>query len=257
VLKLVDTHAHLSSEQFTGDRAAVIERAHDAGVFLIVDVGVDLATSRDAVKLASGSTGVRAAVGVHPHEARTVDDEGMAALAELGKEPGVIAIGETGLDYYRELSSRESQRAAFDRHLALAHELDKPVIVHHREAVSEVLALIRGYVGKVRAVLHCYSGGVVALREALDLGCHISLGGPVTFKQASELREVAKTVPLDRLLLETDSPYLAPVPMRGRRNEPAYIVHVAETIAGLRGLTLSKVADATTRNVEVFFGVDQ
>jgi TatD DNase family protein len=252
---LADTHAHLADAQFDADREAVLARARDAGVSLVVDVGFDLASSERCVSLAGSTTGVWAAVGVHPHDAGALDDEALARLGRLARESRVVAIGETGLDFHRDHSPRAAQHGAFEAHLALAAEVGKPALVHSRDAYPEVLAALARQQGRVRAVLHCYSGGTAALRQALDLGLYISLAGTVTYSRAEEVREVARLVPLDRLLIETDCPYLAPVPRRGRRNEPAYVVYVAQAVAEQRGLASEALAEATFQNAEGFLGL--
>ena len=256
--RLVDTHAHLDDEAFAADRDEVLTRARAAGVDTIITVGADLASSRQAVALAERHPWIYAAVGVHPHDAVQADEAALAELARLAGHERVVAIGEIGLDFYRDLSPRPAQREALWAQLALARRLDLPVVVHDREAHAEVLAALRdwahGYDG-ARGVLHCFSGDEDMAREAIGLGFYISFAGPLTYAKASRLQRLAATLPLDRLLVETDCPYLTPEPRRGRRNEPANVRLVAERMAALRGLPLAAVAQATTANAGRLFGL--
>ena len=253
-MRLVDSHAHLDFPQFDADRETVIERAREAGLVAILNVGVDLASSRAAVALAEQHDFIYAAVGVHPHDAKTVTPAVLDRLRELARHPKVVAIGEIGLDYYRDLSPRPVQRRAFAQQLALAAELGLPVVVHSREAHGDVLDALRDWQGS-GGVLHSYSAGPKRLEEVIALGFYIGLSGPITFPKARRLRAVAAAVPLDRLLVETDCPYLTPVPYRGRRNEPAYVRYVAEAVAHARGATIEAVAQATAENVQRLFGL--
>ena len=252
-MHLIDSHAHLDSPKFDGDREAVVERAREAGLVAILNVGGDLASSRAAVALAERYGFIYAAVGVHPHDARTVTPAVLDDLRTLSRHPKVVAIGEIGLDYYRDLSPRPVQRQAFADQLALAAELGLPVIVHSREALDDVLAGLRGWEGT--GVLHSYSGGLERLEEVLELGFSIGISGPVTFPKAERLRAVAEAVPLERLLVETDCPYLTPVPYRGRRNEPAYVRYVAQAVARARGMEAEPLARATADNARRLFGI--
>jgi TatD DNase family protein len=248
---LIDTHAHVQDTAFDEDRADVIERAVDAGIAMIT-VGVDLATSQAAVALAAQHPGIYATVGVHPHEAKSLTPDIVGELRRLCLHPKVVAIGETGLDWRRNLSPRAEQRAAFAAHLALAVELDLPVIVHNRDADADVLDVWRSVPG-VRGVMHAFSSDVAMAESSLAAGLCISLGGPLTYKNAEMTRAVARRVPLDCLLIETDCPYLPPVPWRGQRNEPSYISLIAEALARVRGLPMSEVAAATTHNAQALF----
>jgi TatD DNase family protein len=224
----------------------------------VVTVGADLHTSDAAVALAQSGTSVWASVGVHPHDARTVDAAALAELANLAQQRRVVAIGEIGLDFYRDLSPRDQQREAFRAQLDLAKRLGLPVVVHDRDAHAEVLATLRewatDYAG-ARGVLHCFSGDEAMARAAIDLGFYISLAGPVTFAKAPRLHALAAVLPLERILLETDCPYLTPEPLRGRRNEPANVRLIAERVAALRGVELATVARATSANAERLFGL--
>jgi len=217
-------------------------------------VGYDLASSQAAVELAKQFPEVYAVVGVHPHDARTVDEETYNQLRQLSRQPKVVAIGESGLDYYRDLSPRAVQQEVFRRHLRLAREVGLPVVVHDRDAHAEVLQIMREeQVQEVGGVLHCYSGSWEMVRECVELNCAVSLAGPVTYHNARRPQEVARKVSLDWLMVETDAPYLTPEPLRGRRNEPAHVRLVAQKIADLRGITLEAVAAATTAVTERIF----
>lgn len=248
---LIDTHAHVQDAAFDEDRADVLARAAEAGV-VIITVGIDIVTSRAAVALAATHAGVYAAVGVHPHEAESLTPAVFDELRRLCLHPKVVAVGETGLDFYRNLSPRQAQFDAFAAHLALAADVDLPVIVHNREADEEVLRVWRSVRG-VRGVMHAFSSGVSMAEAVLAEGLYISLGGPLTYKNAETTRTVARQTPLDRLLIETDCPYLPPVPWRGQRNEPAHVTLVAEALARERCLTLADVALATTRNAQTIY----
>ena len=257
VTLLIDSHAHLDFQQFDADREAVIERAREAGLVAIVNIGTDLASSRVAVALAEKYDFIYAAVGVHPHDAKTVTPALLDELRTLACHPKVLAIGEIGLDYYRDLSPRPVQRRAFADQLALAAELALPVVIHSREAHDDVLAALREWAGTEAdtGVLHSYSAGPERLEEVLALGFFIGISGPVTFPKANRLRAVAAAAPLDRLLVETDCPYLTPKPHRGRRNEPAYVRYVAQAVACAREMPEEAVAQATADNARRLFGI--
>jgi TatD DNase family protein len=253
---LIDTHAHLQVRQFDGDREAVISAARAAQVDLMVVPGIDLESSRSAVELAASHAGeVFAAVGIHPHDATTFSGEALAVLQELTAAPGVVAIGEIGLDYYRHLSPAEVQRDSLVRQLALAGAVHLPVILHNRDSHADLIAILREHKEDLSSggVFHCFIGDRQMAEDALDLGFYLSFAGPVTFPRNTELAEVAAWAPSDRILIETDSPYLAPPPFRGKRNEPGHVRLIAEHIAKLRGITLAELAALTTRNAEVLF----
>lgn len=250
---VIDSHAHLDFPEFDADREAVIARARAAGMVAILNVGADLASSRASVALAEQYDFIYAAVGVHPHDARTLSPSGLEALRALARHPRVVAIGEIGLDYYRDLSPRPVQRQAFAEQLALAAELGLPVVIHSREALDDTLSILRGWTGG--GVLHSYSGGPERLEEVLAMGFSIGISGPVTFANAHRLRAVAAMVPPDRLLIETDCPYLTPEPYRGRRNEPAYVWYVAGAVARARGMTAEEVARLAAENAARLFGL--
>jgi len=253
LVRLVDSHAHIHSPQFDADREDVVARALESGLVALLDVGTDLDTSRAAVALAERYEFVFAAVGVHPHDAAALAPGVLDELRVLAQHPKVVAIGEIGLDYYRDLAPREIQRHAFAEQLVLAQELGLPVIVHSRDAHEDVLAILAERGG--RGVLHSYAAGLAHLDEVLDLGFCVGISGPVTFRRSQKLRDEVATVPLDRLLIETDCPYLAPEPHRGRRNEPAYVLHTAEAIAAARHMSLEALAEATTANACSVFGL--
>ena len=249
---MIDSHAHLDFPQFDDDREAVVERAREAGLAAILNVGADLPSSRAAVALAERYDFIYAAVGVHPHDAKTVTPAVLDELCVLARHPQVVAVGEIGLDYYRDLSPRPVQRQVFADQLALAAELALPVVIHDREAHDDVLATLRGWQGT--GVIHSYSAGPKRLDQVLGLGFLIGISGPVTFPYASRLRTVAAAVPLDRLLVETDCPYLTPVPYKDQRNEPAYVQYVVEAVARARGVPVEAVARATADNARRLFG---
>lgn len=258
-MQLVDSHAHLDLAQFDGDRQEVLRRAAGAGVVCLVDVGADLASSRRAVALAQVEPRIWAAVGIHPHDAASVTLETLAELRAWAGEPRVVAIGEIGLDYYRDLSPRSQQRDAFAAQLALAQELGLPVIIHDRDAHEETLAILREAACQAApawgGVMHCFSGDLQFAHQVLDLGLYIGIAGPVTYPSAKKLVEVARSVPLERLLIETDCPYLAPQAHRGQRNEPGYVRFVAERLAELRDLPLEEVARVTSDNACALFSL--
>ena len=252
-MHLTDSHAHLNFSQFDADRDAVIRRARDAGLTAIINVGTDLASSKASIALAQQHDFIYAAVGIHPHDAKRVNERVLDQLRVLTRHPQVVAIGEIGLDYYRDRSPRPAQRRAFADQLALAAELELPVIIHSREAHDDVMEQLCGWKG--RGVLHSYSAGPEHLDEVLELGFYVSISGPVTFPRADRLREAAALVPLERLLVETDSPFLTPVPRRGRRNEPALVRHVVDAVASARGAPAETVAQATADNLTHLFDI--
>jgi TatD DNase family protein len=242
---LIDTHAHLDDQKFDDDRAEVIKRAEEAGVAKIINIGYDLPSSRRVVDMLSAWPGFYAAVGVHPHDAATYNPGVESEIRRLASRPGVVAVGEIGLDYYRNLSPAEVQRRVFRRQIGLAREVGLPIVVHEREACADTLRILaEEKAAEIGGVMHCFSGSRETAKICLDMGFYISFAGPVTFKNARRLQEVAGEVPLDRLLVETDCPYLTPEPWRGKRNEPAYVKYVAQRIAAIRGLELEDLAQA-------------
>jgi TatD DNase family protein len=251
---LVDAHCHLADEAFDPDRAQVLARARLAGVGHVVVIGESVAGSERALVLARTVPGLSATVGVHPHAARTWAPETERRLRELLADPAAVAVGETGLDYHYDHSPRPAQRDAFEAQLALAAELRRPVVVHARDADDDVAALLAAWAQRVPAVvLHSFSSGDVLFAAGMDVGAYFSFSGMITFKSWTAADRLA-AVPAGRLLVETDAPYLAPVPHRGRRNEPAYVREVAETLARRRGEAFADLADRTTENAQDVFG---
>ncbi len=255
---LIDTHCHIQTEEFDADRDDVLARAREAGVASLIVVGGagDLSTNDAAVRLAEENAGLYATVGMHPHDAKDVGAEAMDRMRGLAAHPKVVAIGETGLDFHYDHSPRQVQRDMFERFAGLAVETRLPIVVHNRESDREVAETIRSRGrGTLAGVIHCFTGDAAAARTFLDLGFYLSFSGIVTFKNAEALRDIARWVPPDRLLVETDAPFLAPVPKRGRRNEPAYVRFVAEAMARVRGVGVDEIADTTRRNARALFGL--
>ncbi|MBU1355289.1 MAG: YchF/TatD family DNA exonuclease [Candidatus Edwardsbacteria bacterium] len=253
--KIIDTHAHLTKSDYKNDRDQVIKRAQDAGVEYIINVGYDLKTSRASVELAEKHDCCYAAVGIHPHDAKTLDEKTFKELEVLAKNPKVVAIGEMGLDFHRNLSPKEIQVEAFKKQLAWAETLNLPVVVHDRDAHQEVMDILKEHPG-LKIVLHCFAGDVEMAKESKRRGYLLSAGGPITFKNSKHLPEVLKTVELESLMLETDCPYLAPEPHRGQRNEPAYLEIIARKVAEiLSPLTYDDVCRVTTLNAKKFFNI--
>jgi TatD DNase family protein len=255
-VRLFDSHAHLTDESFAAELDATLARAAERGVGVVVSVASDLHDARAAVDLARTASRPRvwATAGIHPHEANRCTPEAAARLGELARSQPVVAIGETGLDFYYENSPRRQQSDAFRAQLELAGRLDLPVVVHSREADEETAALVQEFAGRVVGVLHCFSGGVELLETGLAAGWYVSFAGLVTFKNYGD-QGIVQAVPDDRLLVETDSPYLAPVPKRGRRNEPAFLEHTVRRLAEIRGEDPEQVAERTFENACRFYGV--
>lgn len=260
----VDTHAHLDMRRFDDDREAAIERARQAHVAAIVTVGIDLESCRRAVRLAAEHDLVHAAVGLHPQCAGELDGAALATLRELARQPKVVAVGEIGLDYYRDVWPRGVQQRAFEAQLAWAGKLGKPVVIHDRDAHGEIVHTLEKWAAEMQdsplagrlGVLHTFSGDLSMAEEVIGLGFYISISGPVTYQNEKRLPEIVRAVPLDRLMLETDCPFLPPHPLRGQRNEPAYVPLIAEKVAELRGIPASLLAEATTANARRLFGLD-
>jgi TatD DNase family protein len=254
---LIDSHAHIQGKEYAGEAEAVIARAYKAGVEAIVAVGGagDMSSNSEAVRLANSFSNVYATVGMHPHDAKDVGADELAILKTLAADAKVVAVGETGLDYYYSHSPHDVQRRVFGQFIQMARETRLPIVVHERDAAQDAAELLRREgAGEVRGVIHCFTGNYAAACAYLDLGFYLSFTGIITFKNADALREVVRQVPLERMLVETDSPYLTPVPHRGKRNEPAYVRFVAETIANVKAVTLDEVARVTTANVKALFG---
>jgi len=254
---LFDSHAHLEDERFDQDRDELIRGLPGRGVSHVVNVGSTLDTSRMSVELAAMYPVVYAAVGIHPHEVAKMTYDDLNRLEELAGRPKVVAIGEIGLDYYYDFTPRKLQWQWFAKQIELAYNLKLPVIIHNRNAHADVLDILTSKKDRILGgIMHCYSGSWEMAKRFLDLGFYISLGGPVTFKNAKKPVEVAGKVPLDRLLIETDSPYLAPVPYRGKRNDPGLVKLVAEKIAEIRGMELDSIARITSANAKMIFGIN-
>jgi len=253
----IDSHAHIDGHEFDADREEVIQRAHSAGVSVILNVGTGDPHSgalERAVELGKAQESIYTAIGTHPHDARLYDDVAEAKIKNLINNEHVIAWGEIGLDFHYDNSPRDVQVEVFKRQLRAARECDLPVVIHTREAESETIEILRNeYDGS--GVFHCFSGSMDLAQRAIEIGFMISFSGIVTFKKAEELRAVAKQVPLDRLLIETDCPYLTPIPYRGKRNEPAYVVEVARCLSMLHSVDIEKLARVTGENFNRFFGL--
>lgn len=256
---LIDTHAHLFDTRFAADLPAVLARAEAAGVGRVVCIGIDRDSCRASVRLANEHPLLVAAVGIQPNsvaESEPGDWDEVVRLAQA--EPKVVAIGETGLDRYWDKTPFPQQEDYFARHIALARRLGKPFVVHCRDAEADVVKMLRDEFdrhGPVRAVMHSFSGDLATARACLAMGLHVSFAGMLTYKTAQSLRDVAAEIPLDRLLVETDCPYLPPVPHRGKRNEPAFVAHTAACLAEAKGVTPAVIADHTTRNARTLFGL--
>ncbi len=257
-MNLFDSHCHLEDERFAEDRAEVMARMEDAGVRRCILAGSDMDSSSRIVEMTRLHPHVYGVVGVHPHEAKTWTDECEARITQWVKEERVVGVGEFGLDYYYDLSPRDVQREVFVKQLLLAKKLDMPAVFHIRDAHGDILSLMKAHRNELPAgVIHCCSASVETAREYLDMGFYISFAGPVTFKNANKLLDVARFVPADRIMVETDSPYMAPVPMRGKRNEPTYVKYVAEKIAELRGIPAEEMAQLATANTCRLFRIPQ
>lgn len=255
---LIDSHCHLDNEQFNPDRDEVIRRALDAGVHRMMAIGTgdgppDLEC---AIRLADAHAAIYATVGVHPHDAAKANPETLRALAELLQHPKVVALGEIGLDYHYDFSPRSTQHDVFVEQMRIAAEARKPIVIHTREAWDGTLALLERHWRPtgLPGIMHCFSGGPAEAERCIALGFYLSFGGIVTFPKSLAVQEAARTAPLDRILIETDAPYLAPVPKRGKRNEPAFVVETARKLAALRGVSLEAIAQTTTENFERFCG---
>jgi len=262
-MRLVDTHCHLNFDSYDEDREAVIQRAYEAGVAGVVIPAVDIESTENALRLAADYNGIYASVGVHPNSTATFSAQDIATLRALATRPGVVAVGEIGLDYYWDKSPVELQKLAFQAQLELARELTLPVIIHNRDASEDIITLLEAWIAaglpeplQARpGVLHSFSAPQEIADRALAIGFYIGFTGPLTFKKADELRAVARRIPTEKLLVETDGPFLTPEPHRGKRNEPAYVAYVADRLAGLKGIPTEEMAEITTQNAEMLFGV--
>jgi TatD DNase family protein len=255
---LIDSHAHIQGKEYAGEAADVIARARAAGVEKIIAVGGagDMSSNTEAVALADSFPNIYATVGMHPHDAKDVGADELRALRELTSHPKVIAVGETGLDYYYNHSPHEVQRRVFAQFIGMARETGLPIVVHERDAAQEAAELLRSEGAReLHGVIHCFTGNYEAACDYLDLGFYLSFTGIITFKNGEPLRDVVRKVPLERMLVETDSPFLTPVPHRGKRNEPAFVRLVAETVAKVKGIPLEEVAERTSQNVQDLFAI--
>ncbi len=257
---LIDTHTHLDDARYAPDREAMIARAREAGVDTMITIGCDLATSRSAVALADQYSFVYASIGVHPHEVTHIEDGWYDELRQLAGQGKVVAYGEIGLDYHYNHSDPEEQRNRFREQIRLARELALPVIIHTREAQDDTIRILKEErASEIGGVFHCFSGDTWLAKDALDMGFYLSFSGILTFQNATMLRDIAKTVPADRLLIETDCPYLTPIPHRGKRNEPAYVKHVAEMLARITSndgtVTADDIGRLTSENARRLFKI--
>ena len=253
---MFDSHCHLTDGRFDEDRAAVVDGAGRAGVTRLVTIASNLEDARAAVEFAAANDGIWATAGVHPHEVSEASEEDLDGIRELATSRSeVVAIGETGLDFFYDHSPRELQRRWFEAQLELAHELRLPLVIHSRDAEDDTIALIRNAPPSVRMVLHCFTGSVRLLEAGLDVGCYVSFSGIVSFAKFDG-HEAVRAVPGDRMLAETDSPYLAPVPHRGKRNEPAFVARVIEALAAIRGEGVEAVIAATMANANRFYALE-
>lgn len=251
---LIDSHAHLEMSDFDRDRDEVIGRAIQAGVDLIITVGTTVSDCEKAVLIAGQHDTVYAAIGIHPHEVKDIDETTYDDLKRLAKAEKIVAYGEIGLDFFRNLSPRDAQIRRFGEQLELAGEMGLPIIIHDREAHKETLEMLQGWKGK-RGVIHCFSGDYRMAAKCLDMGFYISIPGAVTFGKSEKLQEVVRRLPVTSMLLETDAPYLTPHPNRGKRNEPSYVVHTARKVAEIKGLSFENVASVTSQNTRSLFGI--
>ncbi|MBC7813713.1 MAG: TatD family hydrolase [Burkholderiales bacterium] len=262
VTQLIDTHCHLNFDSYDTDRADIITRAAAVGVTRVINPGINAETSRAALELTRQYAGVYAAVGIHPNSTSSFAENDLTWIEELARQPKVVAIGEIGLDYYRDSSPKEQQFRAFEAQLALAAKLELPVIIHNREASEDVMSVLEAWVRDLPpalrerpGVLHSFSAPQSIADRTLAAGFYLGFTGPITYKNADLLRRTAASVPLDRMLVETDGPFLTPVPHRGKRNEPAYIPHIVERLASLRRLTAAQISEATTANAVRLFAL--
>ncbi|ABC77143.1 TatD family hydrolase [Syntrophus aciditrophicus] len=252
---MIDSHAHLELPEFDSDRDEVIARAKEAGVDAIVTIGIDLDDCLKAVEIADRYDMVYAAVGIHPHEVKVIDRQTYDRMRDLAARPKVVAYGEIGLDFFRNLSPRDVQIRRFGEQLELAQDLNLPVIIHDREAHRETLEILSSWKGQRRGIIHCFSGDYAMARKCLDLGFYISIPGTVTFTKADTLRDVVRRVPAESLLVETDAPFLTPEPHRGKRNESAYVKYTAMRVAELKEMKFEELAEITSRNASEIFSI--
>lgn len=253
---LIDSHAHLDDRRFDKDRDKLIKRLKEDDVDIVINPGADFLSSVKSVKMSEDYDNVYAAVGIHPHDAKSMDDETINVLRDLAKKGKVVAIGEIGLDYHYDNSPRDIQKKRFREQIKLAKELNLPIIVHDRDAHKDTFDIISDeFDGKLTGVIHSFSSSVEMAKKYIDMGFYISFSGPITFKKAKQPKEVAKEIPVDHILIETDSPYLTPEPHRGKRNEPLNVRYVAGMIAELKGISFEEVAKKTAENTKKLFNI--
>ena len=254
MLKLFDSHAHYNDKRFEGDRNALLKEVYEAGVEYVVNIGYDMESSEYTVKLCDEFDFLYGAVGIHPHDSKDATDESYDRLRALSAHEKILAIGETGLDYHYDNSPRDIQKREFDKHLSLAEELKLPVVIHEREAVKDTLDILKAH--KATGVYHCFSGSVETAREVLNMGFYISFSGVVTYNNAKHVKEACAFVPEDRILIETDCPYLSPEPVRGKRNSSLNLIHTLRAVANLRGITEEKAAELILNNAKAAYGIN-
>lgn len=252
---MIDTHAHLDDKRLYKRVGELLERAEQKGVERVINIGISLDSSRKSIELAQNYENVYATVGIHPHDSKNVPKNYIQRLGEMANEEQVIALGEMGLDYFKNISPQDNQLRVFKEQVSLARELGMPVVIHDRDAHEDVLETIQEIKG-VRGVFHCFSGDWQVAYKVLELGFHISFTGTITFKKAGKLKEVVRKTPLDKMMIETDCPYLAPEPFRGKLNEPAYVRLVGDAVAEEKNMSLEEVAKITTENAVEFFNLD-
>ncbi len=252
----IDSHAHIQLDRFDSDRSLVIERAKNSQVSIILVVGFDISTSHLAVELADRYDHIYATVGLHPHDAKRFTPQTLREIALLAEHPKVVALGEMGLDYHRNLSPKSVQKRVFEEQLDLATQLDLPIVVHNRNAFDDILSILENHSQLTGGVLHCFSENTKSMDRVIDVGFHIGIGGPITYKKSQDLKQVVKVMPADSFLIETDCPWLAPQLRRGKRNEPAYITEIATKIAELRQVTIESVGQTSSQNFRKLFSIE-
>ena len=251
----IDSHAHIQLDRFDSDRSVVIERAKNSQVSIILVVGFDISTSHLAVELADRYDHIYATVGLHPHDAKRFTPQTLREIALLAEHPKVVALGEMGLDYHRNLSPKSVQKRVFEEQLDLATQLDLPIVVHNRNAFDDILSILENRPQLTGGVLHCFSENTKSMDRVIDVGFHIGIGGPVTYKKSQDLKQVVKVMPSDSFLIETECPWLAAQLRRGKRNEPAYITEIATKIAELRQVTIESVGQTSSQNFRKLFSI--
>lgn len=254
-MKLFDTHTHLENEKYDSDRQDIISALSKDNIDKIVNIGTNIATSIESIKLASSNENIYASIGIHPHDAKDFTPSSIDELKELAKHKKVVAIGEIGLDYHYDFSPRDMQMNAFIAQMELAKKIDLPVIYHIREAYGDFLPMVRSNEVVNNAVMHCYGGSLESVKICINAGMMISFTGVITFKNANKIRQVVEYVPIDRLMIETDCPYMSPEPYRGKRNQPAYVLEVAKQVALIKKMSLEQVVDITYNNAINFFKI--